>query len=72
MDYWVYENWTVKKAKIHKGSCPYCKHGQGTDKPTPSSGRNDEWHGPYSTLEAAEVVAERTGQPVSRCQHCNP
>jgi hypothetical protein len=22
MSYWVYENWTVKKARIHKSDCP--------------------------------------------------
>ena len=36
MEYWVYENWTVKKARIHEGPCPYCNHGQGTDKPKPA------------------------------------
>ena len=34
MDYWIYENWTAtSKAKVHKGTCPYCNHGEGTNKP---------------------------------------
>lgn len=72
MEYWVYENWTVKKARIHEGPCPYCNNGQGTDKPKPRGAANGEWHGPYASVDRAAVVADRTGQPVSRCRRCKP
>ena len=30
MGYYVYENWTHEGARVHIDSCPYCKHGRGT------------------------------------------
>ncbi len=30
MGYYVYENWTHERARVHIDSCPYCKHGRGT------------------------------------------
>ena len=70
MAFWVYENWTVKKAMVHRGECSHCNDGRGTH--PGSSDRNGKWHGPFSTLAAATQAAARTGQPVSRCGHCKP
>ena len=68
MDYWVYENWTCKTARIHKGPCSRCNHGKGTNKPKGDT--NGEWHGPYSTGSKAEAAAAEIGQPDSRWAEC--
>ena len=26
--FYVYENWTHDRARVHKGECPYCNHGR--------------------------------------------
>ncbi len=30
MSFYVYENWTHNRARIHRGTCGYCNNGQGT------------------------------------------
>jgi hypothetical protein len=73
MDYWVYEHWSAeKKARIHKGPCRYCKHGQGTDKRKPRGDANGRWHGAHVTVADADRAAQQTGRPVTRCKHCRP
>lgn len=68
--YCVYENWTVKKARIHFGSCPYCNNCKGTHQDAGS--KNGQWHGPFDTFQEAHKAAKETGQPVSRCKVCRP
>jgi len=68
--YYVYENWTVKKAKIHLASCCYCNYGRGIH--PNASNRNGQWRGPFYTFQEAHEVAHRIGQPVSRCKACCP
>jgi len=70
MTYHVYENWTIKKAKIHRSDCSYCKHGAGIH--PKSSKINGRWHGPFASHTEAQNVAVSTGQPVSLCQVCGP
>jgi hypothetical protein len=72
MTYYVYENWVAEghKARVHFGSCPYCKEGKGIH---PNAGkRNGRWLGPYNTFEAALAAAHQTGGKVSACRHCEP
>ena len=71
MELWVYENWTHEKAVIHKGDCSYCKHGNGLH--GTSGNGNDKWHGPFSSLEDAQKMAEKTGRKVKKsCGICSP
>ena len=71
MDYRIYENWRAEqKAVIHRSNCSFCNDGRGVH--PGSSDRNGQWHGPYSTLPAANQAAIRTGRPVRRCGHCKP
>jgi hypothetical protein len=28
-EYWIYEDFVVHTATVHRGECPYCNHGQG-------------------------------------------
>ena len=30
MGYYVYDNWTHERARVHIDSCSFCKHGRGT------------------------------------------
>jgi hypothetical protein len=68
-EYWVYENWTHKRAIIHEAECSFCNYGEGMH--GKSSNRNGCWHGPIPSLEIAEQKANATGQEeVRRCQIC--
>jgi F-type H+-transporting ATPase subunit beta len=71
MEFWVYENWAVRKAVIHRGECAYCNHGAGIHGGGRS--RNGRWHGPFGTVGEAHNQARQTGQPDRRgCKVCAP
>ncbi len=70
-DYWVYENWTVKRARVHLAECGNCNHGRG--KQQADSGRNGRWYGPFVDRDAAFRRMEQTRQPDRRaCGYCAP
>lgn len=71
MTYYIYENWTHNKAKVHYADCGSCKHGKGAHTGV-DSGKHGRWHGPFETLDKAIEVANQTGQPASSCGLCNP
>lgn len=69
MSFWVYENWTHKKAIIHTADCCYCQNGRGVH--AGSSTRNGEWHGPFKNRDTAFDKAKRTGRDEIRsCKSC--
>jgi len=70
MTYHVYENWMVRKARVHFSDCRWCNHGKGVH-PDPSRDR-DRWLGPFATLDEALQAAQATREPVSKCKHCRP
>lgn len=51
--FFVYENWTNKRARLHRAGCSYCKGGEGTQGST--SDQNGEWHGPFPEVEQARA-----------------
>jgi hypothetical protein len=59
MAFHVYENWQAgpRKAVIHKGSCGFCKDGQGR------AGGYDpthaQWHGPFDDFNDSSEAIER-------------
>jgi len=69
MSYWVYENWTIDKAIVHKGDCPYCKDGKGIH-PNKEEGRNGKWHGPFDVLAYAGNVAASLNKNARECKFC--
>jgi F-type H+-transporting ATPase subunit beta len=71
MSFYVYENWTHKRARLHRSDCPYCNHGRGTQ---PSqSARNGRWHAPQLDRTRAFDLLRATRQPdLAPCAHCNP
>ena len=70
MTYWLYVNWPRKKARIHEARCGSCNHGQGVHKGKGVG--NDVWLGPFTTLDAAEIAAGLSGQPITKCKRCLP
>ena len=50
--FWVYENYPTNRARVHRGDCKFCNHGEGKGRGirNPNNGR---WHGPFDTVEAA-------------------
>lgn len=69
MDHWVYENWTHKRARVHRADCSHCNDGRGTQ--ASHSGKNDRWHGPYSDAAFALAAARRLGQDDTKaCAVC--
>jgi hypothetical protein len=68
MSYCVYENWRAHghRATLHVGTCSFCKNGQGQT--TGTRADNGKWHGPFSTLNAAQgVIPGVSPRPCSRC-----
>jgi hypothetical protein len=57
MAHYVYENWTHKRSRVHKGECGYCNGGRGSQ--PADSGRNGRWHGPFQD-EASAIGAARS------------
>jgi hypothetical protein len=71
MSYYIYENWTLDRGRIHKGECANCNYGRGTQ-PT-DSGRNGQWRGPYEDREFTFKVAASLGRSDMRpCKKCSP
>jgi F-type H+-transporting ATPase subunit beta len=69
-DYYVYENWTHKRARIHKGDCSHCNRGRGTH--AGSSERNGRWHGPYNRAEAFRLAQRLRQDDTAPCSVCAP
>jgi hypothetical protein len=70
MQYWIYENWTHERARLHIGSCSHCNEGKGSQ--ASSSVRNGQWHGPFDNLsEADRTMAALRRSDSSYCSHCN-
>lgn len=62
--YFVYENWTHDKAVVHEFNCGFCR---------PQTGKtaNGQWHGSYSSWEAALAKAQSLKCRTARgCSHC--
>jgi len=60
MGWWVYENWRAEtggKARVHNGSCSFCRDGKGFQ--SQDSGMNGKWHGPFETREIAYAHAKK-------------
>lgn len=57
--YWVYENWTRKRTRLHLAECSSCNDGRG--KRDEDSGRNGRWLGPFSDRTTAFKAMSATG-----------
>ncbi len=71
MNFWIYENFGNKRARIHAADCRYCNHGQGVG--GDQTNDDDKWHGPYKTFAEAETQANALNQKDTRaCGVCKP
>jgi len=69
--FYVYESWTHKRVRVHRGECGYCNNGRGTQ--ASHSGKNDAWHGAYQTSKEAFKIAARLNQSDTKgCASCSP
>lgn len=70
MSYWVYENWTHKRARVHRAKCSHCNDGRGVQ---PSdSGRNGKWYGPYDRDRAFDQAKALQQEDTAACSFCVP
>lgn len=51
--FYVYENWTNKRARLHRAECSFCNGGSGSQSAT--GDKNGEWHGPFANIEQARA-----------------
>lgn len=71
MSFYIYENWTRDRGRIHRAECSACNYGAGIH--GEDSGRNGEWHGPYNDREQAfHVAAGLDRAEMSACARCAP
>lgn len=71
MTYFIYENWTHERARIHRSGCGYCNEGRGTQ--GVDSGRNGKWHGPFDDIdETLWRAAKLNRADTKRCGNCAP
>lgn len=66
MTYWIYENWTRSRARLHTAACGSCQNGTGTQ--PADSGKNGHWRGPYTDRVQAQRILETL--PVRDRQVC--
>ena len=71
MAFWVYEQFSHKRARIHFSSCRYCNDGKGVGGNTDNN--DDKWHGPFESFELAETSAKALKRKDTRsCGVCKP
>ncbi|SRR5258706_6290861 len=68
--YFIYENWTHDRARVHKGECGYCNDGRGTQ--AGSSPRNGKWHGPLERDDAFRLATRLRRADTKACPNCAP
>lgn len=69
MEYYIYENWTHKKAVIHLAECSFCNQGRGAH--IGSSDINGQWLGPFESKQEAELAAKKTKRKtILYCSRC--
>lgn len=68
-DYWVYENWVHKRARVHRSSCVWCNNGDGFHDTT--STKNGQWL-PFDSYERAHASAAMQRDDAADCPNCLP
>ena len=75
-EFYVYENTSTNRARVHKADCGFCNHGEGSRrrrKPKSPGGGNVRWHGPCDTRESAFSTMKRLGKKdIGACSACKP
>ena len=67
MEYWVYIDDPTDWARVHKGTCRYCNHGEGVKASRLS---NNRWEGPFDHPNEAAFAAGSFGKgDADTCGH---
>ncbi len=75
MSFYVSYMTPVKRARIHKGSCPHCRDGKGQENQERNNSGHTGWSRPFVSLEEAEtymVEAFPGFSDIGKCGHCKP
>ena len=71
MEFYIYENWTHDRVRIHRASCGYCNNGDGTQAST--SPKNGRWLGPFDNRALVFAKAKSLKRMDTKpCGTCNP
>lgn len=71
MSYYVYDNWTRNRGRIHRAECSVCNDGNGFHKS--DSGSHGKWHGPFSDRDQAFQIADTLKRAdMAPCARCEP
>lgn len=71
MTYYIYDNWTRSRGRVHRAECAICNYGKGFQ--ASDSGRHGQWLGPYEDREVAFKKAASLGRADMRaCARCTP
>lgn len=67
MSYFAHEKWRVgpHRAIVHISTCGFCNNGQGLT--AGASPLNGKWHGPFTTLRAAQSAVPGVWVRQCRC-----
>ncbi len=68
MSYWVYENWTRDRARLHRAECGYCNDGRGTQ--PADSGRNGRWRFAADLQSARAILRNLKRADKAECGYC--
>jgi F-type H+/Na+-transporting ATPase subunit beta len=68
-EFYAYDNHHRDRARVHRGECRWCNHGDGVQ--GGSSGANDQWHGPFTAVEDAYATVSQRAD-VGYCAFCRP
>lgn len=75
--YWVYENWTHRRIRVHRAQCAFCNDGGGLG--VGENGKNDAWYGRYASRDLAwdqvrRLPSRRAGGAwnIADCSACTP
>lgn len=71
MEHWVYDNRVHRYARVHRGECTFCEHGQGLHRRGQKAAAG-QWLGPFPSLAEAQSAVHATSRTVSRCSVCTP
>jgi hypothetical protein len=67
--FYVYENWTNKRARLHRADCSHCNDGRGSQ--VGSGEKNGRWHGPFCSIEEARgQLGDLTYHDKAECRAC--
>jgi hypothetical protein len=68
--YYIYQNWTRSRGRIHRAECPYCNHGKGTQ--STDSGKNGKWNGFDDRDRAFAAAKALVLNDMKPCATCAP